>query len=60
MTNDNVNVAFILTLFIAQSLLGVPPASTASERAFSLVAQWRRGDVSYTPTVSMDCCLFTD
>jgi len=36
MTSGNVNVAFILTRFIAQSLLGDPAASTAPERAFSL------------------------
>jgi len=43
MTSVNENVAFILTLFIAQSLVSVPAASTASDRASHLlVTQWRR------------------
>ena len=39
MTSGNENIVFILTLFIAQSLVGVPAASTASDRAFSLAGR---------------------
>jgi len=39
MTSVNANVAFILTLFIAKSLLGDPAANTASERTFSLAGR---------------------
>ena len=57
MTSDNENVAFILTLFITQSLLGVAAASTASEKVFSLAG--RTMEERMSATVSKDC-LFTD
>jgi len=60
-TSVNENVAFNLMLLIAQSLLSVPAASTASERAFSLAGCTMEEEMSATnPKVSMDCCLFTD
>jgi len=36
------------------------PAQHQRRPSHLLVAQWRRGDVSYIPAVSIDCCLFTD
>jgi len=48
MTSVNENVAFILTLFIAQSLVSVPAASTASDRAFSLAGHTMEEEMSAT------------